>query len=92
MPGETRAFFMTKDEILYTLRYINPNCLWVVTWRGKLTILYTPYRVKVLKKVGDLTKGSIQIVTKIKLTTKGTIAYCIGENLYHHNYFDILVK
>ncbi|WP_019670793.1 hypothetical protein [Eudoraea adriatica] len=83
---------MTKEELKYTVGYINPNSIWVVTSKGKLKILYTPITLKVIKKVGKLSLGSLVNATSVKLSTRGKTIYIIDHKPYYYHYFDIVLN
>jgi len=83
---------MTDREIADQLQYCSPHTILVVTWKGKLKVLHTPFRVKVLKKVGELSKNSIEIVHKIKMTRTGKTVFCIKGHDYLYSYFEISIR
>ena len=83
---------MTDREIADQLQYCSPHTILVVTWKGKLKVLHTPFRVKVLKKVGNLATEQFVVVSAIKISTLGNTVFIINQIPYYYFYFEIYLN
>lgn len=81
---------MNNEELGELFKYCSPKSILVVTWFGKLIILYCPINVKVSRDIGELSKGSHEKVTEVKLSSTGKTVFVIKNKAYYYHYFEIL--
>lgn len=82
---------MNKKQLAEILKYSSPRTLYVVTWNNLLKKLFCPFRVKVLYNIGELKKGQIVLVDKIKVTEDVKTVFIIKVKAYYYHHFEILV-
>ena len=83
---------MNKEDLAEQLKYSSSECLYVVTWNNLLKQLFCPFRVSVIRGIGNLKKGEILMVKEIKVTIDLKTVYMIGNNAYYYNHFDIVIE
>lgn len=81
---------MDEKELAELFKYCSPKSIMVVTWYGKLKILYCPITVKVKDSVGVLFTGDYASVSAVKLSSTGKTVFIIDGKAYYYYYFDIL--
>jgi len=81
---------MTDKELAEILKYSSPKTLYIVTWNNILKLLFCPFRVKVLKNIGDLTIGEVVFVDEIKVDTNLKTVYMIRGKAYYYHNFEII--
>jgi len=81
---------MTDKELAEILKYSSPKTLYIVTWNNILKLLFCPFRVKVLKNIGDLTIGEVVFVDEIKVDTNLKTVYMIRGKAYYYHSFEII--
>lgn len=81
---------MTDKELAEILKYSSPKTLYIVTWNNILKLLFCPFRVKVLKNIGDLTIGEVVFVDEIKVDTNLKTVYMIRGKPYYYHSFEII--
>jgi hypothetical protein len=68
------------------LFYLDEHTLMVVTPKGKIKLLHTPFRVKCIKEADRLKPGRLYLVEKVK--GKGNlIFFTINRFVYPHSLF-----
>jgi hypothetical protein len=70
--------------------YINPYSILVVTPK-KIVRLYCPFRVQVIRPVGELQPDQLLEVHKVQASRDRILLYVIGSNAYYHYHFMIIV-
>ena len=81
---------MDEKELSNLLKYCSPRELYIVTWNNLLKVLFCPFKVKVLKNIGQLKKGQIVLVEEVKVTNDLKTVYIIKNVAYYYYHFDIL--
>ncbi|MBA6153945.1 hypothetical protein [Gelidibacter maritimus] len=81
---------MNDKELSSLLKYSSPRELYIVTWNNLLKVLFCPFKVTVLNKVGQLKKGQIVLVEEVKITNDLKTVYIIKGVAYYYYHFDIL--
>lgn len=82
---------MDKNEYAELFKYCSPESILVITWYGKLKVLYCPFNVKVIENVGSLRIGEQKKVSLVKLSTNGKTVFVIENKSYYYQYFDIII-
>ena len=82
---------MNKQDLGEQLKYSSSQWLYVVTWNNLLKQLFTPFRVSVLKPIGNLNKGQIVWVEQVKVTMELKTVFVIEGSAYYYYHFDILI-
>ena len=82
---------MTNKELAKQLKHSSPNHIYVITWYNLLKQLHCPLQVLVLENIGNLKKGQIVSVTKVKVTRDLKRVFIIENQAYYYHYFDIIV-
>lgn len=82
---------MDKDELSKVLKYSNSNEIYVVDESNRLIILHCPFRVKVIKAIGEFSLNDTYEVSKVKVTPKLITVFLINEKAYFYFYFEILL-
>lgn len=73
------------------LRYSSPMSIMVVTWNNRLKELACPFEVEVLEGVGNLSKGAILKVERVKISASYITVFIIDDNPYYYKHFSILI-
>lgn len=82
---------MNKKQLEEILKYSNPKELYIVAWNNLLRQLFCPFRVIVLKNVGDLKKDEICKVEAVLVTMDLKTVFLIEGQFYYYWHFDILL-
>jgi hypothetical protein len=82
---------MNKQDLAEQLKYSSSEHIYVVTYNNILKQLFTPFKVAVLKPVGQLSKGQIVWVRQVKVTMNLKIVFVIDGSAYFYFHFDILI-
>ena len=83
---------MNDKELSSLLKYSSPRELYIVTWNNLLKVLFCPFKVTVLNKVGQLKKRQIVLVEEVKITNDLKTVYIIKGVAYYYYHFDILTE
>ena len=81
---------MDQNELSELLKYSSPYSILVVTRGNRLIEIYCPYKVLVLKGIGEFKSGEITWVSRITVTSNGTTVYIIKAKPYYYYHFDII--
>jgi len=71
------------------VEFLHPNVLLVITLKGIILELYTPIRAEVIRKVGNLPKGTKVYIDAIVKDNTHKILYCIGSKWYPYHHFKV---
>lgn len=82
---------MNEKELAELLKYSSPKELYVVAWNNQLKILFCPFKVRVLRSVGDLRKGNLVWAEEVKITKELVTVFMIKGKAYHYYHFDIII-
>ena len=82
---------MNSYELAELLKYSSPNKLYIITFLNEIVCLNCPFKVIVIKSIGELKSGEIVKVEKVKLTYELIIVFEIRKYLYYYYYFDFLL-
>ena len=82
---------MDRPELSELLKYSSPYSILVVTGGNRLIEVYCPFKVFVLNHVGELKRGDITWVSRIKVTSYSRVVYLINSKPYFYFHFDIIV-
>ena len=82
---------MNKEDLAEQLKYSSSEWIYIVTWNNILKQLFTPFKVAVLRPVGQLNKGQIVWVDQVKVTIDLKTVFVINGSAYHYYYFNILI-
>ena len=81
---------MSKDQLNDEIsRYCSPDSLLVVDRNGELIRIHCPFRVKVIRSVGDFREGQVVSVMAVKMSPDMKMVYVIDGKAYYHHYFSI---
>lgn len=81
---------MTEKELAELLKYSNSKELLIVTYNNLLKLLFCPFQVSVIHKVGSLKKGQKVWVDEVKVTMELKTVYVIKGVAYYYHHFDIV--
>jgi hypothetical protein len=73
-------------------QYYNSNALLIVTPKGKIRILYTPFRVKCVSNECGIKYGVWIYVDEILFNAKDELFYIFNSNAYLYKCFEIYVR
>lgn len=82
---------MNKEDLAEQLKHSSSEWIYIVTWNNILKQLFTPFKVAVLRPVGQLYKGQVVWVEHVKVTMDLKTVFVIEGAAYYYYYFDILV-
>lgn len=82
---------MDKEDLAEQLKYSSSEWLYVVTRNNILKQLFCPFRVAVLKPVGELVEGQIVWVQAVKVTLCLKTVFIIDGSAYYYYHFNILM-
>ena len=82
---------MNKEDLAEQLKYSSSEWIYIVTWNNILKQLFTPFKVAVLRPVGQLSKGQVVWVDQVKVTIDLKTVFVIKGSAYHYYYFNILI-
>lgn len=82
---------MNKEDLAEQLKYSSSEWIYIVTWNNILKQLFTPFKVAVLRPVGQLNKGQVVWVDQVKVTIDLKTVFVINGSAYHYYYFNILI-
>ena len=87
-------FIFTSIAFMKNLQfyYVNPNTLLVVNPKGRIRILYTPFRVKCIDPLPTIRSNSWVYVDKVLTTSKDELKYIIHGKAYSYKFFHLLMK
>jgi hypothetical protein len=71
------------------VEFLHPNVLLVITPKGVILELFTPIRAEVIRKVGNLPKGTKVYIDAILKSEEHMILYCISGIWYPYNFFRV---
>ena len=71
------------------LKYVTDGCLLLITSKGRLKIIYTPFRVLCIKETNGIPANSWVYVEAVFQHREYKIGYQIHGNLYPYNHFQI---
>jgi hypothetical protein len=71
------------------VEFLHPNVLLVITPKGVILELFTPIRAEVIRKVGNLPKGTKVYIDAILKSEEHMILYCISGKWYPYNFFRV---
>ena len=83
---------MNEKQLADLLKYCFPKQLYIVTWNNILKLLFCPFKVTVLKDIGQLKKGQIVWVDEVKTTQELKSVYIVKGAAYYYHHFDIIVE
>lgn len=83
---------MTKKELAELLKYCSSKRLYVVPHNNKLTQLFCPFQVVVLRDIGSLKKGDVVLVDEVKVTLELKTVFIVERRAYFYYYFEIIVE
>lgn len=81
---------MSDDELADVLKYSSPDTLYIITWNNLLKKLFCPFQVMVKHQIGDLEKGELVWVEKVKVTVKLKTVYVVRGRAYYYDRFIIV--
>ena len=71
-------------------KYTNSSSLLVHTRKKGLIRMFCPFKVEVIKPVGELLPGDILEVLKVKVSSSFELVYVVRDKSYFYYYFRIL--
>ncbi len=71
------------------VEFLHPNVLLVITPKGVILELFTPIRAEVIRKVGNLPKGTKVYIDAILKSEEHKILYCISGKWYPYHFFRV---
>jgi hypothetical protein len=74
------------------LRFVTDSCLLVINTKGKIKILYTPFRVLAIITAEGLSANTHVYVDAVFHHKQHRISYLINGKIYPYNYFQINVS
>lgn len=82
---------MNKKQLVEFLRFSSPDYIYIVTWYNKLLKLDCPFQVQLKHDIGELLKGDIVYVDKVKLTVELKTVFVVKNKAYYYHHFQILI-
>ena len=82
---------MNEKQMAELLKYASPYSILVVNYLNKIIELKVPFRVQLKNDVGNLTKGKIEEVELVKLSTNLKTVFMIDDKAYYFYHFNILL-
>ena len=82
---------MDRKDLAKQLQYSSSEWVYVITWNNLLKQLFCPFKVAVLKSVGELFEGQIVLVEAVKVTIELKTVFVIDGSAYFFYHFDILI-
>ena len=82
---------MNKEDLAEQLKHSSSEWIYIVTWNNILKQLFTPFKVAVLRPVGQLSKGQVVWVDQVKVTIDLKTVFVIDGRAYFYFHFDILI-
>ena len=82
---------MNKKNMAELLKFASPFSILIVTYQDKIMELKCPFRVKLKNDVGILTKGKVEQVELVKISTNLLTVFIVDENAYFFYHFHILI-
>tara|TARA_R110000744_G_scaffold209048_5_gene327839 strand:- start:116 stop:367 length:252 start_codon:yes stop_codon:yes gene_type:complete len=82
---------MNKEDLAEQLKYSSSEWIYIVTWNNLLKQIFTPFKVAVLRPVGQLNKGQVVWVDQVKVTIDLKTVFVINGSAYYYYYFNILI-
>ena len=73
------------------LQYSSSEWVYIVTWNNMLKQLFCPFKVSVLKPVGQLKVNQVVWVEAVKVTIELKTVFVIDGSAYYYHHFDILI-
>jgi hypothetical protein len=83
---------MNVNELAKELMYSSINSIYVVTWDNLIKQVFTPFKTIVFSDVGQLSKGQIVTVEKIKITIQLKTVFVVDGKAYYHYHFGFIVE
>lgn len=83
---------MTRKQLADILKYTSPNIIYVVTWNNLLKKVFCPFRVFVIKNVGDLRVGDVVLVQEVKVDMNLKTIFVIENQAYYYHNFEIIIE
>ncbi|WP_445749617.1 hypothetical protein [Polaribacter sp.] len=81
---------MNDDEIADLMKYSSPFEVYIVNGKGRLECLKCPFKVLVKHNIGELYKGQIVFVDKVKITKELKSVYLIRNQAFYCHHFIII--
>lgn len=75
----------------YTYQFCDANSILLISQKGKLRRLYTPFKVQCIDPVGKLTKGLSLFVDEVQSAQKDELVFVINDQAYYHSHFSIMI-
>ena len=82
---------MIDKELAEQLEYSSSEWMYIVTWNNVLKQLFTPFKVTVIRSVGELEIGQMVWVSQVKVTPQLKTVYIIEGKAYYFFHFDIII-
>lgn len=70
-------------------QYYRPDCLLIINSKGRIKILYTPFKVKVINPVGRFPLNLWLWVDEVKSNEKDQLLFIIFNEAYLYSFFKI---
>ena len=82
---------MMDKELAEQLEYSSSEWIYIVSWNNVLKQLFTPFKVTVIRSVGELEIGQMVWVSQVKVTPQLKTVYIIEGKAYYFFHFDIII-
>ena len=82
---------MNKKDLAEILKYSSSEWIYVVTYKNELLQLFCPFKVAALISIGNLNKGQVLSVSKVKVTKELVVVFVIEKRAYYYYHFNILI-
>lgn len=83
---------MNEKKLAELLKYSSSKELYIIRWDNQLKVLFCPFKVIVMCNVGELCKGEIANVEKVKITFELITVFQIKSRYYFYYYFDFVIE
>lgn len=74
------------------LRFVTDSCLLVINTKGRIKVLYTPFRVLAIITAEGLSENTHVYVEAVFHHKQHRICYHINGKVYPYNYFQINIS
>jgi len=82
---------MDINELAEELKYFSSDSVYVVTWANELKQVFTPFKIVVNSDIGQLSKGEIVWVEKVKCTFELKTVFIVEGKAYYHFHFGFVI-
>jgi hypothetical protein len=87
----TGLYLYHMNEERMRLVYVTDGCLWTINSKGRLRVLYVPFRVLCIKKTHSVPENTWVYVEAVISHKEFRIAYLINGIVYPYHFFQLIM-